>query len=81
MKAETMDDFNTAMSNDTVHGARVEFQGVAKDYGTLRVLQPASLTIEPGELFALIGPSGSGKSTLLSIIKSRLNTNVFLGKA
>ncbi|WP_435171273.1 ABC transporter ATP-binding protein [Falsirhodobacter sp. 1013] len=51
-----------------VHGARVEFHEIAKDYGTTRVLQSTTLTIERGELFAMIGPSGSGKSTLLSIL-------------
>ena len=49
-------------------GARVSFDRIAKDYGTLRVLQETSLVIESGEFFALIGPSGSGKSTLLSIL-------------
>ena len=32
------------------------------------VLKPLSLTIEPGEVLALIGPSGSGKSTLFKAI-------------
>lgn len=32
------------------------------------VLASASLTIEPGEVIALVGPNGSGKSTMLSVL-------------
>ncbi len=49
--------------------AVVEVEGVSKTFGTgdlaVQALKPCSLTVQEGELAALLGPSGSGKSTLL----------------
>jgi sulfate/thiosulfate transport system ATP-binding protein len=46
----------------------IDLVGISKTFGGHAVLKTVSLSIEPGELMALLGPSGSGKTTLLRII-------------
>ena len=43
----------------------LNMQGIRKSFGELEVLKNISLSVEEGEVVAIIGPSGSGKSTLL----------------
>jgi putative spermidine/putrescine transport system ATP-binding protein len=48
---------------------RVEIVDCAKTYPSgARVLHPTTMTVEPGEVLALLGPSGCGKTTLLRVI-------------
>ena len=46
----------------------VELKSVVKRYGNNTVLQDVDLSIEKGEIIAVIGRSGSGKSTMLRCI-------------
>jgi polar amino acid transport system ATP-binding protein len=46
----------------------VELTNIRKSFGAIDVLKDVSLTLEKGEIAAIIGRSGSGKSTLLRCI-------------
>src|SRR5499427_9548245 len=46
----------------------LEARKVSAWFGTHKVLERVSLTMEPGTVTALIGPSGCGKSTFLRIL-------------
>ena len=48
--------------------ALLELKGLNKSYGQAKILKDIDLTVEKGEIMALIGPTGSGKTTLLRLI-------------
>lgn len=43
----------------------LEINNLKKSFGSLDVLRDISMSVEEGQVVAIIGPSGSGKSTLL----------------
>ena len=46
----------------------IQTKGITKSFGALQVLKGIDLTINKGEVVAIVGPSGAGKTTLLQII-------------
>ncbi|ABD06940.1 conserved hypothetical protein [Rhodopseudomonas palustris HaA2] len=53
-------------------GSTIELRGLRREFpsgeATVVALQDLDLTIEPGEMVAIMGASGSGKSTLMNIL-------------
>jgi polar amino acid transport system ATP-binding protein len=48
----------------------IEIENVTKRFGELTVLDDVSLSVNPGDIVAVIGRSGSGKSTMLRCINA-----------
>lgn len=47
---------------------KLELRGTSFRYGTRKIIDDVSLTVEPGKMIGLVGPSGSGKSTLVNLV-------------
>ncbi|MFF1375874.1 ABC transporter ATP-binding protein [Streptomyces sp. NPDC058308] len=64
-------------------GSGIRFEQVSVAYGGNTVLDSLDLTVEPGEVMALLGPSGSGKTTALRAVAGFVRPasgRVFIGE-
>lgn len=55
---------NAAETNNH-SGVSVEVRGLRKRFNSQEVLKGIDFSVQPGEIFVIMGPSGSGKSVLL----------------
>src|SRR5205809_5860673 len=46
----------------------LEMRDVSKSFGATRALEGVSLSVDAGEVHALIGENGAGKSTLMKVL-------------
>ena len=46
----------------------LEVKQVSKSFGSQSALRDFSCTLEPGEIYGLLGANGSGKTTLMKLI-------------
>ena len=51
----------------------LEMRGISKNFGAVMALREASLTVQDGEIMALLGANGSGKSTLIKVLAGMVN--------
>jgi D-xylose transport system ATP-binding protein len=63
----------------------IELNKVSKSFGGVRALTDVSLTVNPGEIVALVGDNGAGKSTLVKVMSGVLSFDtgdyLFQGKS
>lgn len=59
----------------TVTAPIVEMSGIGKRYGGVHALRQAALTVNPGEIHAIVGDNAAGKSTLIKILSGAVQAD------
>jgi len=54
--------------SSTITPTVIHTTGLTKAYGRVRALEPTSISIPQGSIFALLGPNGAGKTTLIKLL-------------
>ena len=60
--------------------ALLEVKGLRAKVGDREILKGVDLTVNVGEVHAIMGPNGSGKSSFANVLAGRLNYEVLAGK-
>jgi daunorubicin resistance ABC transporter ATP-binding subunit len=58
----------TTSATTTAAAPAIAIDHLRKVYGTFVAVEDLSVTIEPGEIFGLLGPNGSGKTTTVNMV-------------
>ena len=54
---------------------RVQFQGIEKHFDEKEVLRGATLTLQTGKIYGLLGRNGAGKTTLFRVLAGEIAAN------
>ena len=55
----------------TESGSIVEVENLQKHYGAVRAVDGISFSVQPGEIFGLLGHNGAGKTTTIRVLTGR----------
>jgi ABC-2 type transport system ATP-binding protein len=66
-----MDEDTQSMRSSAI----IEAHGLTRDFKTTRAVDALELSIQPGELFGLVGPDGAGKTTTLRLLAGLLKVS------
>ncbi len=53
----------------------IQVRGLSCHFGDVHAIDKVSFSVQPGELFGLVGPDGAGKTSLLRMLAGVLNPN------